>query len=157
MFFENPIKAFQNIKSAIQTDHEMRFVCWASLAANDFFHSPLNTVIDITGISFAEPGREPGPLAFSDRSYLYSILKAADFSSVNIDTVETNIITKDSAEQNSSLLMKIGMGSRAIKEAAPSDDVLAAIKEAFVKDGTKRLQNGLISYDATIHLVSAVA
>ena len=155
MFFENPTKAFQNIKSAIQKDCEMRFVCWAPLAANDFFHSPLNTVVDITGVSFAEPGREPGPLAFSDRSYLYSILKAADFSSVNIDTVETKIMTKDSAEQNASLLMEIGMGFRAIKEAAPSNDVLTEIREAFVTDGNKRLQNGIISYDATVYRVSA--
>ena len=157
MFFENPSKAFQNINSAIKKGREMRFVCWAPLAANDFFHSPLNTVVDITGVSFAEPGREPGPLAFSDRSYLYSILKAADFFSVNIDTVETNIITKDSAEQNASLLMEIGMGFRAIKEAAPSDDVLTEIREAFVADGNKRLRNGLISYDATIYHVSVVA
>tara|TARA_B100000927_G_scaffold175111_1_gene141144 strand:+ start:333 stop:1178 length:846 start_codon:yes stop_codon:yes gene_type:complete len=157
MFFENPTKAFQNIKSAIQKDCEMRFVCWAPLAANDFFHSPLNTVVDITGVSFAEPGREPGPLAFSDRSYLYSILKAADFSSVNIDTVETKIMTKDSAEQNASLLMEIGMGFRAIKEAAPSNDVLTEIREAFVTDGNKRLQNGIISYDATVYLVSVAA
>ena len=80
MFFENPLKAFQNIKSAIQKGRELRFVCWAPLAANDFFLSPLNTVVDITGVSFAEPGNEPGPLAFSDRTYLSSILKAAKFS-----------------------------------------------------------------------------
>ena len=57
MFFENPVKAFQNIKSAIQPGREMRFVCWAPMAANDFFISPLKTVVDITGVSFAEPGR----------------------------------------------------------------------------------------------------
>ena len=59
MFFENPVKAFQNIKAAIQPGREMRFVCWAPIAANDFFISPLKTVVDITGVSFAEPGREP--------------------------------------------------------------------------------------------------
>ena len=46
----------------------MRFVCWAPMTANDFFISPLETVVDITGVSFPEPGREPGPLAFSDRT-----------------------------------------------------------------------------------------
>ena len=157
MFFENPFKAFQNIKSAVQKGHEMRFVCWAPISANDFFLSPLKTVVDITGVSFAEPGKEPGPLAFSDRTYLSSILKAAEFSSINIDIVETSISTKDSVEKNASLLMEIGMGFRAIKEATPTDEVLNEIKEAFVADGNKRLQNGLISYDATIYRVSAVA
>ena len=157
MFFENPFKAFQNIKSAVQKGREIRFVCWAPISANDFFLSPLNTVVDITGVSFAEPGKEPGPLAFSDRTYLSSILKAAEFSSINIDIVETSISTKDSVEKNASLLMQIGMGFRAIKEATPTDEVLNEIKEAFVADGNKRLQNGLISYDATIYRVSAVA
>jgi len=157
MFFENPLKAFKNIKSAIQKGCEMRFVCWAPIGANDFFLSPLKTVVDITGVSFAEPGNEPGPLAFSDRNYLSSILKAAEFSSINIDAVETSISTKDSVEKNAALLMEIGMGFRAIKEAAPTHEVLDKIREAFVIDGNKRLQNGLISYDATIYLVSAVA
>ena len=157
MFFENPLKAFQNIKSAIQKGRELRFVCWAPLAANDFFLSPLNTVVDITGVSFAEPGNEPGPLAFSDRAYLSSILKAAEFSSINIDVLETNITTKDSVEKNASLLMEIGMGFRAIKEAAPTAEVLDEIREAFITDGNKRLKNGHISYDATIYRVSAVA
>tara|TARA_B100001057_G_scaffold313218_1_gene313359 strand:- start:410 stop:1255 length:846 start_codon:yes stop_codon:yes gene_type:complete len=157
MFFENPLKAFQNIKSAIRKGRELRFVCWAPLKANDFFLSPLNTVVDITGVSFAEPGNEPGPLAFSDRTYLSSILKAAEFSSIKIDVLETSLNTKDSAEKNASLLMEIGMGFRAIKEAAPSDEVLAEIREAFIADGNKRLQNGLISYGAKIYRVSAVA
>ena len=157
MFFENPVKAFQNIKSAIQPRREMRFVCWAPLAANDFFISPLKTVVDITGVSFAEPGREPGPLAFSDRSYLSSILQEAEFSSVNIDVVETSISTRDSVEQNAALLMEIGMGFRAIKEADPSDEMLSEIRQAFINDGNKRLINGKISYEATIYRVSALA
>ena len=49
------------------------------------------------------------------------------------------------------------MGFRAIKEADPTAEVLDEIREAFVTDGKKRLQNGLISYDATIYRVSAVA
>ena len=157
MFFENPVKAFQNIKSAVKKGREIRFVCWAPISANDFFLSPLNTVVDITGVSFAEPGKEPGPLAFSDRSYLSSILKTAEFSSINIDTIETRISTKDSVEKNASLLMEIGMGFRAIKEANPTDDVLDEIREAFITDGINRLQNGLIRYDATIYRVSAMA
>ena len=135
----------------------MRFVCWAPLGANDFFLSPLKTVVDITGVSFAEPGNEPGPLAFSDRTYLFSILRAAEFSSINIDVLETSITTKDSIEKNASLLMEIGMGFRAIKEAAPTAEVLNEIREAFINDGKKRLQNGLITYGAKIYRVSALA
>ena len=37
MFFENPVKAFQNIKSALTVEGRLHFVCWAPLKENDFF------------------------------------------------------------------------------------------------------------------------
>ncbi len=37
MFFENPVKAFQNIKSALSIEGKLHFVCWAALEENEFF------------------------------------------------------------------------------------------------------------------------
>ena len=87
--------------------------------------------MDITGVLSATPGKEPGPLAFSDFDYLSSVLKNSGFSSVKIDVVETVIRTADSPEQNASLLMEIGMGFRVIKRSPP--DMLENIKNAFIK------------------------
>ena len=157
MFFENPVKAFENIRSAIKPGGKFRFVCWAPLELNEFFYAPLNAVMDITGVSLASPGKEPGPLAFSDSDYLSSILKNSGFSSVKIDVVETVIRTEDSPEENASLLMEIGMGFRAIKEAQPTPEMLENIKKAFVHDGSLRQQDGIISYGATIYRVTALS
>ena len=157
MFFENPVKAFENIRSAIKRGGQFRFVCWAPLEVNEFFYVPLNAVMDITGVSLATPGKEPGPLAFSDFDYLSSVLKNSGFSSVKIDVVETVIRTADSPEQNASLLMEIGMGFRAIKEAQPTPDMLENIKNAFIQDGKSRQKNGVINYGATIYRVTALA
>ena len=157
MFFENPVKAFENIRSAIKQGGQFRFVCWAPLEVNEFFYAPLNAVMDITGVSLAAPGKEPGPLAFSDYDYLSSVLKNSGFSSVKIDVVETVIRTEDSAEQNASLLMEIGMGFRAIKEAQPAPEMLKNIKNAFVQDGLLRQKDGVITYGATIYRVTAQA
>ena len=157
MFFENPVKAFENIRSAIKQNGQFRFVCWAPLKVNEFFYAPLNSVMDITGVSLAAPGKEPGPLAFSDYDYLSSVLENSGFSSVKIDVVETVIRTEDSAEQNASLLMEIGMGFRAIKEAQPTPDMLENIKNAFIQDGLLRQKDGVITYGATIYRVTAQA
>lgn len=157
MFFENPVKAFENIRSAIKQNGQFRFVCWAPLEVNEFFYAPLNAVMDITGVSLAAPGKEPGPLAFSDYDYLSSVLKNSGFSSVKIDVVETVIRTEDSAEQNASLLMEIGMGFRAIKEAHPTPEMMKNIKNAFVQDGLLRQKDGFITFGATIYRVTARA
>ena len=156
MFFENPVKAFENIRSAIKLGGQLRFVCWAPLEVNEFFYAPLNAVMDITGVSLASPGKEPGPLAFSDYDYLSSILKNSGFSSVKIDVVESVIRTEDSPEENASLMMEIGMGFRAIKEAQPTPEMLENIEKAFVHDGSLRQQDGAIDYGATIYRVTAL-
>ena len=156
MFFENPVKAFENIRSAIKPSGQLRFVCWAPLEVNEFFYAPLNAVTDITGVSLAAPGKEPGPLAFSDYDYLSSILKNSGFSSVKIDVVESVIRTEDSPEENASLMMEIGMGFRAIKEAQPTPEMLENIEKAFVHDGSLRQQDGAIDYGATIYRVTAL-
>ena len=157
MFFENPVKAFENIRSAIKPSGQLRFVCWAPLEVNEFFYAPLNAVTDITGVSLAAPGKEPGPLAFSDYDYLSSILKNSGFSSVKIDVVESVIRTEDSPEENASLMMEIGMGFRAIKEAQPTPEMLENIEKAFIHDGSLRQQDGIISYGAMIYRVTALS
>ena len=157
MFFESPIKAFENIRSAIKPGGQFRFVCWAPMEVNEFFYVPLKIVSDVTGVSFDAPGKEPGPLAFSDFDYLSSILKESGFSSIKIEVVETDIRTKDNAEENASLLMEIGMGYRAIKAAEPTPEMLTNIRKAFIKDGVSRKKNHLISYGATIYRVTALA
>lgn len=156
MFFENPVKAFENIRSAIKPSGQLRFVCWAPLEVNEFFYAPLNAVMDITGVSLPAPGKEPGPLAFSDYDYLSSILKNSGFSSVKIDVVESVIRTEDSPEENASLMMEIGMGFRAIKEAQPTPEMLENIEKAFVLDGSLRQRDGVIDYGATIYRVTAL-
>ena len=153
MFFENPVKAFENIRSAIKPSGQLRFVCWAPLEVNEFFYAPLNAVMDITGVSLAAPGKEPGPLAFSDYDYLSSILKNSGFSSVKIDVVESVIRTEDTPEENASLMMEIGMVLTAIKEAQPTPDMLQNIDKAFVLHGSSRQQDVVIQYNAMIYLV----
>ena len=117
MFFEDPVKAFENIRHGlIKPGGQFRFVCWASIEANEFFYAPLNVLLISQGVSLDAPGKEPGPLAFSDFDYLSSVLEKSGFSSVKIEAVETGITTEDAdAEENASLLMEIGMGFRAIK------------------------------------------
>lgn len=156
MFFENPVRAFANIRTSLKPDGHMRFVCWAPLAENDFFRAPLEITKSLVDVNLPEIGREPGPLAFGDKDYLSDILKGAGFSHHHIETHKTTISTADTAEENAALLMQIGMASRAIKEAEPSDEVLALISQALEKDSVSRQNNGLIEYGATLYRVDAV-
>ena len=59
----------------------------------------------------------PGPLAFSDKSYLLGILQSSGFSNSRIEVVKTTVDTLDTPEEDAALLMQIGFGARAVREA----------------------------------------
>lgn len=155
MFFENPVRAFANMRSALKPDGQMHFVCWAGLEENDFFLSPLKLARQLIPGEIPQIGREPGPMAFSDTDYLHSILSEAGFSTVNIDTHQIEISTTDNVQDNARVQMRIGMAARAIKDADPSQELLQQIQHAFEEDGRKRMADGRITYGGTIHRVQA--
>jgi len=157
MFFGEPGRAFQNIRSAMRSGALTRFVCWAPLDVNEFFLAPLQIALDITKFDFQWPGREPGPLAFSDHEYVRSILKDAGFSKISIDRVETHVTTKDSPEVNATFLMNMGMGFRAIELSKPDDLMRERIRQALIADGQAHQQGASISYKAVVYVVTARA
>ena len=67
MFFENPIKAFQNINNAIQDGGSLHFVCWTNVMENEFFTAAANIIIRHLDRGFPELTRAPGPFAFSEK------------------------------------------------------------------------------------------
>jgi len=157
MFFGEPVRAFANIRSAMRPGAPIRFVCWAPLEVNEFFLAPLQIALDITKFDFQWPGRDPGPLAFSDHDYVRSILRDAGFSAITIDRVETEVTTKDHPEANATFLMNMGMGFRAIELSKPDEQMREDIRQALIADGRAHKQGQSISYKAVVYAVTANA
>ncbi|MED7677260.1 methyltransferase domain-containing protein [Rhodobacteraceae bacterium IMCC15231] len=157
MFFENPVKAFQNIKSALRVAGRLRFVCWAPLEENEFFYAPLQAVLQHTDQPFIAPGRAPGPLAFSDAAYLRSLLEKAGFQQIEIAKTPTEVTTKDSPEEDAKLLMQIGFAERIMTAAEMGEAERAQVFRSMLVQSAARQKNGKISYGATVYIVTARA
>ena len=157
MFFEDPVKAFRNIRSAMSPGAVLTFVCWAPYDKNEFFSLPFETVSHFTGSVLDIEPHAPGPLAFSDMEYVKKILSAADFSDLDIKQLETSLVTKDTPQQDAEILMNIGFGARALREAELDETIRSRVYDKFVKNSQDRHSDGLIRYSATINLVRALA
>jgi len=157
MFFGEPVRAFANIRSAMRPGALIRFVCWAPLEVNEFFLVPLQIALDITKFEFQWPGRDPGPLAFSEQDYVRSILQDAGFSAITIDRVETEVTTNEHPETNATFLMNMGMGFRAIELSKPDDQMREDIRQALIADGRAHQEGQTISYKALVYVVTANA
>ncbi len=157
MFFDNPVKAFRNIRRAMSPSADLTFVCWASFEKNEFFSLPLEAVASFTGPVKDFEAHAPGPLAFSEIDYVKQVLNSAEFSNIDIKELETSIVTNDTPEEDAEILMNIGFGARALREAELDKSLRSRIYEKFVKNSQDRCLDGLIRYGATINLVKARA
>ena len=108
-----------------------------------------------TGFEFVHPGNSPGPLAFSDKDYLASLISGVGFNNLNIDTVTTTIDTDDTPEIDAKLMMDIGFAARILREADQGKIDYEEVRKSFVENSKKKQTNGIISYKATIFLVNA--
>ena len=155
MFFENPFHAFQNIYSSMQINGSLNFVCWTNIMENEYFTEGMDIITKYTNESFTEITTEPGPFAFNDEAYIREILEYSGFKNVKIDKIYSSISTKDSLEDNVTILLGVGPRARILSEKNLSDDIMLIIKNEMMKLSKKRKINKEITYKACLNFVSA--
>ena len=157
MFFGDSLKAFTNLRSAMEPGSVLIFVCWAPYEDNEFFSLPLETVLDFVPAEYEFLANAPGPLAFSDKHYLSGILQSSGFSNCQIEVVKTTLDTADTPEEDAALLMQIGFGARAVREAELDQKRTDELYQLFLSNSRARQNDGFIKYDASVYIVTAIA
>ena len=155
MFFEDPIKAFKNIRHVMVPGGRLVLMCWAQYIENEFFSLPRDILHKYGDTSPTPEAGTPGPFAFSNKDYLKNILETSGFQRCEITAHDTQLRTADTLEENTKLLMKIGFGARLIRELELSDKDVAEIQDQYQKDAGERQVDGIISYDAKVFIVTA--
>jgi len=141
MFFSDPALAFKNLAQAINPGGEMHFIAWADVDHNPWFHIALNAAITRLGKPRLIDPREPGPMAFSDTSYLADILNRAGLTDFDISEEDNSIGTSLAIEEMAQLACNLGPATRLLKEKNGSKQDAEAIR-AQVVDEFKQFQIG---------------
>ncbi len=84
MFFEDPIAAFTNIRSAMRASARLAFCCWQPRAVNPFMTVPAIAALELLPAPPEVPPRTPGPFAFEEADYVTEILTRAGFESISV-------------------------------------------------------------------------
>ena len=139
MFFDQPIAAFRNIRSAMKPGGRLAFVCWRGAAENDWTRLPMGAIRDIVPPP-PPPGPDaPGPFAFGDRRRVQGILDQAGFIDIDIRPFDHPIVfgvgeTPDAAIDDAvDNAVSVGPLERALKgcDAATATRALAAVRAAY--------------------------
>ena len=84
MFFEDPVAAFSNIRTAIRPNGRLGFCCWQPRAVNPFMTVPAMAALELLPAPPEMPPRTPGPFAFEEPEYVERILTQSGFNGVSV-------------------------------------------------------------------------
>jgi SAM-dependent methyltransferase len=154
MFFADPVAAFRNLMPAARPGGRLRFVCWGPLEENRHWLIPYEVALRHLGPPAPTPPHAPGPLAFSDRDYVRSILDRAGFTNIVVDR-ETPDMIGSSPEEETEYACTMGPPARLIDEKKPDQAVRTAIRREMTEAFAAYARGGPMLLPSTVFLVTA--
>lgn len=135
MFFDDPVAAFANLRSALRPGGRLAFACWGPLEDNPWFRIPLEVGMQRLGPPEPRPPRAPGPLALADPDYIDQILNAAGFAHRGIERLDSSLPGARSAREEAELVSLMGPLARLLRERGADE----AMRLTLVEDLADRL------------------
>ncbi|WP_163988403.1 class I SAM-dependent methyltransferase [Pyxidicoccus caerfyrddinensis] len=88
MFFDDPVRAFANLRRAARPDAELRFIAWRSPAETPFMTTAERAAAPLLPNLPARRPEAPGQFAFADRRRVSSILEESGWAGIDIRPID---------------------------------------------------------------------
>ncbi len=135
MFFDDPVAAFTNLRTALTADGRLVFACWQAAAANEWLSIAGRAVQPFMpqNTNPAPPAGGPDPFAFADTGYVEGILQKSGFGKVTFQSLTPTLHLADDLDGAIAFQSRIGPLSRVLGELEGNQRVqaLAAAREAL--------------------------
>ncbi|NTH80782.1 class I SAM-dependent methyltransferase [Agrobacterium rhizogenes] len=134
MFFDDPTAAFAHMRRALKPGARVAFVCWRSMAENDWVRLPMGAMKSILPSMTPPHPEAPGAFSFGDQARVERILTVAGFTEVAIAPFDASIPfgkgeTRDAALDDAvKMTLEVGPLARAL--ADQPDDIRARASAA---------------------------
>jgi SAM-dependent methyltransferase len=134
MFFEDPVRAFSNLRSALTERGRLCFLCWRPVTDNPWMMIPLTQVLRFIAPPEPAPAGSPGPFAFADSDYVQSILSASGFRAIDFKAIDSTISVGGGGELEESLTFLEKVGPVASLIAEQSAPIIENIRAALLDE-----------------------
>jgi SAM-dependent methyltransferase len=131
MFFDDPVRAFANLRRAASADAELRFVAWRSAAENPFMTTAERAAAPLLPNLPARRPDAPGQFAFADRHRVYTILEESGWTEIEIRPIDVACTLPE--EQLVRYLTRLGPVGLILHEAddRTRTQVIETVRAAF--------------------------
>lgn len=135
MFFEDPPRAFANLKKALRMRGRLAFVCWRALKENIWADEPFEAARPLLPPQPPSDPLAPGPYAFADDARLRKILERAGYRNIRIEKLDTVVNMGATPEDAATQALNIGPLARAATglDEAGRDKIRAVVTAVFAK------------------------
>jgi SAM-dependent methyltransferase len=133
MFFDDPVRAFANIKKAIKPHGRLAFVCWRDVTENLWASAPFAAAREYLPPQPPADPLAPGPYAFADGERVRNILARAGYRNVRIEKLDTLVNMGPTPDEAAKQALNIGPLARAAAELdePTRDKIRAVVREAL--------------------------
>ena len=114
MFFNDPVAAFTNLRTALKPGGRVCFLCWQRADLNSWVSVPLAAAQEFLPKTEALDPRAPGPFAFADPDYVVGILDQAGFTDARTTALTATMRLGGDAAEAATFSARIGPVSRAL-------------------------------------------
>ncbi len=157
MFFEDPVAAFANLRSALAPGGRLVFLCWAPLADNDWVTVPLRAAAEHIALTPPADPHAPGPFSFAEPERVRGILTEAGFEEVQVEEMKREIEVGGGAPPAEvvDFVLQIGPTARALADADAA--TVARVREAVQRALEPHFRDGMLRLGSRTWIVSARA
>jgi SAM-dependent methyltransferase len=131
MFFDDPVRAFANLRRAAKDGARLRCVAWRSADENPFMTTAEQAAAPLLpNLPIRRPDA-PGQFAFADRRRVYSILEESGWTGIEIQRIDVPCAMPESRLVD--YLTRLGPVGAALQEADEHTRarVIEAVRPAF--------------------------
>ena len=131
MFFDDPVRAFANLRRATASGGALNVIAWRSAAENPFMTAAERAAAPFVPEMPARKPDEPGQFAFADRGRVYSILEKGGWGEIDIQPIDVECtLPKRELEIYFTRLGPLGRVLPQLQETARAG-VVEAVRAAF--------------------------
>ncbi|AFQ50849.1 class I SAM-dependent methyltransferase [Burkholderia cepacia] len=153
MFFDEPVRAFANLRHAARANAQLRFVAWRGAADNPFMTTAERAAEPLLpNLPARQPGA-PGQFAFGDRQRIVSVLSDSGWADIEIEPIDRACALPAPALDD--YITRLGPVGLALRQAddATRLRVIDTVRAAF----ERYVQGTDVRFDAACWLVTARA
>ena len=157
MFFDDPVRAFTNLRRGLRPGARVAFACWQAAHRNPWMAVPMMAALKHVTLELPSSPDAPGPFAFADAARVGRILGEAGYNGIAVDgrDLEITLGGGSDLDETARLVMDLGPVARLLADAGPEQRKLVELEVREAISGYARPDG--VHMQGAIWLVTATA